>query len=135
MFGFPRMAFVREDGAEITVRHLNNQGGCGIRIYPRQVMAKLGYRPADEDRRRGCDTSILINLKIGGALRFIEHRDIDPLQIVDWKTAGANLNPYDEVIARHKRELTRDDPFEVLAGRYPAEALEEMQAHYGMVLA
>jgi hypothetical protein len=135
MVGFQRMAFVREDGREITVRFLNNAGGSGIRIYPRQIMAKLGYRPADEDRKRGCDTSILVNLKVGGALRFIEHRDIDPLQIVDWKSPGENLNEYAEIVGKHRREFTGDDPFELLAGRYPAEALEEMQAHYGLVTA
>jgi hypothetical protein len=129
MVGFQRMAFVREDGLELTVRHLNNEGGCGIRIYPRDVMEKVGYRPADEDRPRGCDTSILLNLKQEGAIRTIEHRDIDPLQIVDWKSPGIQLNPY-ETLRRHRAELQRD-PFEVLAGRFPDEALDEMRAHYG----
>jgi hypothetical protein len=88
----------------------------------------MGYRPADEDRRRGCDTSILYNIKAAlGDLR-VEHRDLDPLQIVDWKSAGENLNPYD-TLARHKQELARD-PFVILQGRYPAEALLEMEAHY-----
>jgi hypothetical protein len=129
MVGFQRMAFVREDGCELTVRQLNNEGGSGIRIYPRQVMASVGYRPADEDRPRGCDTSILVNLKRAEALRWVEHRDLDPLQIVDWKSDGANLNSYREVSARHRSELHRD-PFEALAGRFPEEALSEMQDHY-----
>jgi hypothetical protein len=129
MVGFQRMAFVREDGLELTVRHLNNEGGCGIRIYPREVMERVGYRPADEDRPRGCDTSILLNLKQEGALRTIEHRDIDPLQIVDWKSPGTQLNPY-ETLRRHRAELQRN-PFEVLAGRFPDESLDEMRAHYG----
>ena len=34
----------------------------------------------------------------------VEHRDIDPLQIVDWKTAGRNLNPYD-VAARTRERI------------------------------
>ena len=133
MVGFQRMAFVREDGRELTVRHIGNEGGCGIRIYPRQVMARAGYRPADEDRPRGCDTSILTNLKVAGAVGRVEHRDLDPLQIVDWKSPGANLNPYAS-LARHRQELVRD-PFEVLRGRYPAEALLEMEAHYGAPVA
>ncbi len=132
MIGFQRMAFVREDGAELTVRHLNNQGGCGIRIYPRQIMAVLGYRPADEDRKRACDTSILVNLKLAGAIRRIEHRDIDPLQIVDWKSPDVQLNPYATISARHRAELTRD-PFDVLHGRYPDDALDDMAALYGRV--
>lgn len=128
MVGFQRMAFVREDGFELTVRHLNNEGGCGIRIYPRDVMAKVGYRPADEDRKRACDTSILTNLKIDNAVRVV-HRDLDPLSIVDWKSTENQLNPYAYVAARHRSELSRD-PFDVLAGRFPNEALDEMAAHY-----
>jgi len=133
MVAFQRMAFVREDGRELTVRRINSEGGCGIRIWPRQLFRAVGYRPADEDRRRGCDTSMLINTKTANEPRMkIEHRDLDPLQIVDWKSEGGNLNPYAS-LARHKTELERD-PFQVLAGRYPAEALREMEAHYAPVL-
>jgi hypothetical protein len=32
------MSFVREDGREMTAKFLNYQGGCGIRVYPREVM-------------------------------------------------------------------------------------------------
>jgi hypothetical protein len=129
MVGFQRMSFVNEDASELTVRHIRSEGGCGIRIYPRRVMYRMGYRPADEDRKRGCDTSILVNVKqeLGEAFH-VEHRDLDPLQIVDWKSHGENLNPYD-TLARHKQELKRD-PFQVLAGRWPAEALTAMQTHY-----
>jgi hypothetical protein len=127
MVGFQRMSFVNETGTELTVRHIRSEGGCGIRIYPREIMAKAGYRPADEDRRRGCDTSMLVNLRNVTEFR-VEHRDLDPLQIVDWKSHGENLNPY-ESLARHRSELKRD-PFVVLQGRYPAEALTAMQNHY-----
>ena len=129
MVAFQRMAFVREDGQELTVRHVNNEGGCGIRIYPRYVMQRCGFRPADEDRLRACDTSILLNVKQTGALRRIVHRDLDPLSIVDWKTSGIQLNSYADVSSRHRSELERD-PFDVLAGRYPDEALDEMRDHY-----
>ena len=131
MVGFQRMAFVREDGLELTVRHLNYEGGSGIRIYPANVMARVGYRPADESRRRGCDTSMLFNLKTANAVRVV-HRDIDPLSIVDWKSPEHQLNPYKVVSNLHRSELVRD-PFQVLAGRYPAEALDEMAAHYQRV--
>lgn len=136
MVAFQRMSFVREDGSELTVRHLNNEGGCGIRIYPRQMMRRVGWRPADEDRRRGCDTSILVNLKRAGAIRHIDHRHIDPLHIVDWKSPGEQLNTYDQIHARHRSEH-QADPFEALSGRFPSDALEEMQSHYAnrMVLA
>jgi glycosyltransferase involved in cell wall biosynthesis len=129
MVAFQRMSFVREDGAELTVRHLNNEGGCGIRIYPRQMMRPVGFRPADEDRKRGCDTSILVNLKRAGAVRHIDHRDIDPLRIVDWKSPGEQLNTYQEIDARHRAEH-HTDPFDALAGRFPVDAVEEMRGHY-----
>lgn len=131
MVAFRRMAFVREDGRELTVRRINSEGGCGIRIWPRQIMERMGYRPADEDRRRGCDTSMLVNVKQELNIR-IEHRDLDPLQIVDWKSHGENLNPYDS-LGRHRKELERD-PFDVLRGRYPDESLDAMEAHYTGVL-
>ena len=134
MIGFQRMAFVREDGRELTVRHINSEGGCGIRIWPRHLFKPLGYRPADEDRKRGCDTSIFVNTRRAHEGRMnLEHRDIDPLQIVDWKSSGWNLNPY-ETLARHRVELSRD-PFQVLRGRYPDQALDEMAVHYGALVA
>jgi glycosyltransferase involved in cell wall biosynthesis len=131
---FQHISFVREDGSELTTRHLNYRGGCGIRIYPRSVLEPLGFRPADEDRRRGCDTSILYNLGQPSDvdLRYVK---IDPRQIVDWKSPGQQLNTYEAITLRYRRHaIVAYDPFEVLAGIYPAEALEEMQAHYAREL-
>lgn len=128
--GYQRISFVREDGRELTARYLDYEGGCGIRIYPRQVLARRGYRPADEDRVRGCDTSILLNLKRAGLTR-VEHRAIDARQIVDWKSPGEQRNSYATVAARH-RGSSPVDPFTELEGLFPAEALEEMAAHYGV---
>jgi hypothetical protein len=133
MYGFQRMSFVREDGREITVRDLRYMGGSGIRIYPRQLMAPLGYRPAEEDRSRGCDTSILSNLIRHHDDRFhVQHRHLHDRQIVDWKTQGEQLNPYTSLLRWSGDEST--DPFVELAGYYPAEALEAMQTHYGRAL-
>lgn len=131
--GFQRMSFVREDGREMVTGCLDYVGGSGIRIIPRQLLEPLGYRPADEDRCRGCDTSILTNIRI--ELRDtlkVEHWHLHDAQIVDWKTAGGNLNPYDS-IARVRQCETTGDPFTALAGVYPAEALEEMLAYYQSV--
>jgi hypothetical protein len=132
---FQRMSFVREDGREMTAKFLNYQGGCGIRVYPREVMGRLGYRPADEDRARGCDTSILTNLSMEYERQHtrqlkIVHADCDPRQIVDWKSTSVQLNRYHD-LRRHKTVGPPTDPFEALADIFPAEALEEMAAHYG----
>jgi hypothetical protein len=134
MVGFRTLSFVREDGAEITTTHLDNEGGSGIRIYPRQLLAPLGYRPADEDRYRGCDTSILVNLKKHHGIRMrVEHRHLHDRQIVDWKSPGEQLNSYADIYARRKC-VGQSDPFTELAGVYPVDALEEMQAHYASSL-
>ena len=61
--GFQRMSFVREDGQEMVSTFLNYEGGAGIRIIPAELVQPLGYRAAEEDRKRGCDTSILRNLR------------------------------------------------------------------------
>lgn len=133
MVGFPNMSFVSEDGQELRAVRLDYPGGSGIRIWPRQLMAKLGYRPASETLRRGCDTSILINVQRETDCR-IEHRESDPRQIVDWKTAGQNVNAYDQVVSRWRGE-TLGEPYSVLSDLYPEDALEDMQTHYGLVAA
>lgn len=128
---FRRLAFVREDGREMTTRHLTYAGGCGIRIYPRQVLERLDYRPADEDRRRGCDTSILGNLTHAGPLLRVVYGATDARQIVDWKSPGEQLNGYGEL--QSHRLLWQGDPFDELADVFPPAALEEMAAHYRRV--
>jgi glycosyltransferase involved in cell wall biosynthesis len=127
--GFKTISFVREDGRELTSRFLDYDGGAGIRIYPRAILKRLAYRPADEDRVRGCDTSIWVNLQRTIAFR-VEYPTIDTRQIVDWKSTGSNRNAYAEVAGRWRGSAPAD-PFEALAGVFPAEALEEMATHYG----
>ena len=129
MVGFQHMSFVREDGQELTTRHVDYPGGCGIRIYPRNLMRHMGYRPADEDRRRGCDTSILVNLDRANLIRGIDYPPVDPLQIVDWKSPADQVTSYDDVAGRHRAGQT-GDPFELLSGRFPDDALEDMRALY-----
>lgn len=128
--GFQRMSFVREDGREMTTALLDYPGGSGIRIYPRALLAPLGFRPADEDRDRGCDTSILTNLVLhhGDRLR-IDHRHLHERQIVDWKSSDFQLNPY-EAVTLARRSIGSADPFSGLARYYPREAVDEMRAHY-----
>ncbi len=128
--GFQNISFVREDGLELTQTFLNYTGGCGMRLYPRKPLEKVGFRPAEEDRYRGCDTSILTNVRIANAGLKVMHVDTDPVQIVDWKTPGEQLNQYDQVRRRHFRGDNTSDPFEALEGVFPQEALDEMEAHY-----
>jgi hypothetical protein len=128
IYGFQRLSFVRPDGREMVQRFVNVRGGCGIRIYPRQVFEKLHWRPADEDRKRACDTSIITNLWREVRPRIM-HLEIDPKQIVDWKSPDVQLNPYDS-LTFHRAFANPQDPFEALQGWYPDESLRAMAEHY-----
>lgn len=131
---FRNAAFVSEDGRTIVSRRLDYQGGVGIRVFPRQVVERLDYRPADEDRKRGCDTSILVNLgrTYPGANHKIVYGDLHEYQVVDWKTRGEQLNSYRSIMHRHLVGGAAADPFEALEGVFPARALLEMRAHYSL---
>lgn len=134
VLAFRHVAFVSEDGRRLTETRLGYEGGVGIRVYPRQLLEVSGYRPADEDRKRACDTSILVNTRRNWQARRrrdirVVYGDLHPLQIVDWKSSGEQINSYDDVVSVH-RGRTREDPFTLLADIYPSEAVEEMAAHY-----
>ena len=128
--GFQRISIVREDGLQMVVAEANYLGGSGIRIIPRQAVAHLDYRPGDEDRKRGCDTSILTNLRLGiGPKLKVEHRHLHDRQIVDWKNPAVQLNRFDDVTRKRGGEQPCD-PFIELQGIYPDETLEQMAAYY-----
>jgi hypothetical protein len=134
VMGFRHIAFVDENGAELTETRLGYEGGSGIRIYPAGLLAVTGYRPADEDRRRACDTSILWNTRheyhrVHGGQLTVVYGDQHPRQIVDWKTHGHQMNAYQTVASRHAG-LQAGNPFDLLQGIYPDEALAEMAEHY-----
>jgi hypothetical protein len=131
---FQHMSFVSEDGREISPSLVNYPGGCGIRVYRRDVVAGLDYRPADEDRRSGCDTSILVHLRRHWGERLkLDHRDSDPRQIVDFKSAGQQINSY-EAVARWRRTPYADHPLEQLATFFPSDAIVQMEAYYSKAL-
>ncbi len=134
VLAFRRASFVREDGREILGRDIDYTAGVGMRVYPRRMLEACGYRPADEERVRGCDTSIFVNLsrELGGPPPVVyggEHH----YQFVDWKTTGEQLNSYTDIKARFRRGLPPADPFDALADTYPADALEEMAGYYQRV--
>lgn len=134
VMGFRHVAFVSEDGRELTRTRLAYEGGVGIRVYPRRLLEPCGYRPADEDRKRACDTSILYNtrrhyrIQTGRDMRVV-YGDLHPLQIVDWKSPDAQMNTYDQIARSHRGQKVTD-PFDVLEGLFPDEALSDMWLHY-----
>ncbi len=132
VLGFQNVSFVREDGLELSTRKVEYTGGCGIRVYHRRTLKTLGYRPADEDRRSACDTSILVNLTRANRLLRVVHGATDGFQIVDWKSPGTQLNSYEALMGYRGR--VQGDPFDVLEGRFPVEALDEMREHFSRSL-
>ena len=127
---FRRLSFVREDGLELSPSFVDYSGGCGIRIYPRGLMKQTGYRPADEDRERGCDTSILVNLTKAVRNLRVRYEDVHDLQIVDFKSPNEQLNAYRE-LRRYRSRRNAGDPWDELESVYPLSAIEAMRAHYG----
>ena len=60
----------------------------------------------------------------------VDYGDLHARQIVDWKIPSDQLNSYADVTAIHRNAGTTGDPFELLDGLYPDEALEDMAIHY-----
>ena len=123
---------VSENGQRISPLRVWYDGGDGVRVMPRNLLARLNGRPAEESRDRAIDTSILRNLQRihGGGMPPLRYFDASPWQIVDWKTGGDNLNSYESCVAF--RNDAERDTWETLRGRYPDEALEEMRKVYGL---
>lgn len=103
---------------------LNIRFGDGVRIYSRETLGNVGFRPADEDRKRAMDAST--HNGIGGAAQLVFH-DTSPLAIVDFKSAE-NLNDYDGCVRHYGRRSETTAVWEQLAEVYPAEAISEMRA-------
>jgi len=120
-------AVVREDGKRIAPLSIWYDGGDGVRIIPRKLLERLAFRPAEENRDRAIDTSIMRSIARVGQPSII-YFDAHPYQIVDWKTHGSQLNTYAACLTFASGPEA--DPWEELADRYPAVALDEMRAVY-----
>lgn len=102
-------------------------GGDGVRIWPRALLEPVGFRPVEEERQRGMDTSMLRRLKARGIKPRMVYHDLHPQQIVDFKSADRQLNTYsDSLTFLQGTEL--DEPLTRLRIHFPKEAIEEMAA-------
>ncbi len=128
---FRKVAFVREDGRKLARLNIVYDGGIGIRVIPRALIATARYRPASEDRNRAIDTSTLngITRENRGCPRLRYH-DLHSLQLIDFKSE-IQLNSYSACL-KFEGGGESDDPFGQLAAVYPREALKEMRALYAV---
>lgn len=125
---FYQIAIVNEEQTEMMRLTVGWKGGAGVRIIPCSFLEASGFRPAAEDRRRAVDTSAIEGIKQAlGYFPPIETLDIHPLQIVDWKSHGTQLNSY-AMLGGYRLGASETDFWDALAEHYPEEALEEMQA-------
>lgn len=125
---FREIAVVNEEQNQIMRLSVGWKGGAGVRLIPRALLEATGFRPAQEDRRRAVDTSVIEGIKEAlGYFPSLEILDVHDLQIVDWKSHGEQLNTY-AMLGGQRRMGTDENLWEALAEHYPAEAIEEMQA-------
>ena len=127
---FTRSSVVNEDGTRLARLHLKYPGGDGVRVFPIGLFEPLAFRPADEDKPRAIDTSIYTRLKTrtGAEPRFV-YADLHDFQVVDFKTSGEQLNPYEPCLS-HIVGDELDDPFRVLADFYDEDVLQQIMAAY-----
>lgn len=129
---FRKGTIVREDGRSMALLDLTYEGGIGIRVIPRSLVERANHRPAEDYKTRAVDTSTLRGLRRATPGLRLRYRDTHPHQIVDWKTGGPQLNPYRSCLPYARRGGERPDPFLELADTFPADALDEMRAVYGV---
>lgn len=120
---------VNEDCTRMS--YLDIRFGDGVRVYSRRTLQKVGFRPAEEHRKRAIDASTH-----NGTRNLAETiwRDTHSLAIVDFKSAE-NLNGYEGCRSHYGGGRETSDVWDELAKVYPAEAISEMQAVHGLVAA
>ena len=115
-------ALVSPDGQRLRRLNIRYAGGDGIRIYRTDMLERLGYRPAIDNRNRALDTSI-----VG---RWIAAYGTAPSFVYLKSSYGQEeqLNGYTDC-ADHGEEET-DDALAQIAEHYPAEFVTEIAAFY-----
>ena len=122
------VTLVHESGRRAVTLRVSYHGGDGIRTFPAGMLEPLGWRPAEDDKRRAIDTSIFNRLtqRYGKAPRF-EYTDLEPLQVVGFQSEDEQLNDYRSLRARFGGE-ERHDVWSWLRTAYPADAVAEVRA-------
>lgn len=122
------LAMVDETGTRLARLRVGYTAGHGIRVIPTGLLRGCGFRPNEEDRARALDTATLRTIKKYNPGTRLAYAHADPLDVVDWKSGGPQLNTYEACRAYFVGD--ESDPWRALATRYPAAALDEMRAVY-----
>jgi len=122
------VTLVHESGEKMAPLRITYVGGDGIRIIPMALLEPLRFRPAAEDKDRAIDTSIRDRLtRVNGGHPPYDYFDIDALQIVGFQSEEQQLNTYRELRMIYSGGEEDFDPWTTLAGRYPAESVDEVR--------
>lgn len=122
-------AIVREDGAKLARLFIPYDGGDGVRMMPRTLLERVGFRPCDDNAERAIDTTSLYNLERSlGRQLHRTYLDVHGCQIVDFKSVTGQLNGYRDCLAF--LACPEEDPWAALAEHYPRSVLDSMRALY-----
>lgn len=119
------IAFVSPDGRFIASMERSPVKGAVPWTLSRELLAPVGFRPADDELMENLDSSIMAGFPVSRAEAFEYHAEDDPLRCVDFKSRTEQLTPW-----RVHASRPRPNPWEVLATRYPADLVERMEEHY-----
>lgn len=123
-------AIVRPDGQELAELEISYDGGDGIRIFPMELFAPLGYRPAADYRNRAIDTSIVERLRrfAGWTPKWVYH-EWSPLKIIGFQSEDVQLNGYED-LARSFGKRVDPMPWHRLAEVYPPDSVARMEQFF-----
>lgn len=120
------MAAVSPAG-ELALLRIKYADGAGPSLVPAAALARCAYRPADDHGARAIDSSIRRNLRARGPLT-VTCIDSNPLELVDLKTDGANLNTFEMLLPY--ATARRRDTWDALATVHPRETIDKLRALY-----
>lgn len=139
-------AFVPPAGDRLVVMRSLNPAGGAPWILSRELIEPCGYRPADDNAPHGVDGSIADGIwapieartkggnherRLAKKRAFVFDAEAHELRMVDFKAGGEQLTPFEAVVGFRQRRI-RDSrqPWDVLAGAYPADLVARMEKFY-----
>lgn len=122
---FRTCSLVSPDGGSIVTLEITYDGGDGIKIFSRDSLEPIAFAPAADGKSRAIDGSITRRM---GARAYV-YRDSHPLQILEMKSDGEQLNDYAGSVKHWAPSPPRRDPLRQIRRVYP-DLARELEAMY-----
>ena len=121
------IALISPDRRSASLLEVPYIGGHGIRMIPRALLERTDFRPAEEDKPRAIDASVMRGIgRTLGRHPNVVYYESHVFQVVDWKSSSEQLNTY-EMCERYRKGSEVRDPFAWLRGVYPESSITEMR--------